>query len=47
MDFKGVSGILNKYGAEITDAIQNKLRQDKTHASGRTYNSVDYNVRNN
>ena len=47
MDFKGVSDILNKYGAEITDAIQNKLRQDKTHASGRTYNSVDYNVRNN
>ena len=44
MDFKGVSAILNKYGEEITNAIQSKLKQDNTDASGRTYNSVDYDV---
>mgnify|MGYP001141677486 CR=1 FL=1 len=47
MDFKGVSAILNKYGEQITDSIQAKLRQDKTYASGKTYNSVDYKVKNN
>lgn len=44
MDFKGVSKILDKYGEQITSAIQQKLRQDDTYASGKTYNSVDYDV---
>ena len=44
MDFKGVSKILNKYGEQITSAIQQKLRQDDTYASGKTYNSIDYDV---
>ena len=44
MDFKGVSEILNKYGEQITSAIQQKLKQDGTDASGKTYNSVDYDV---
>jgi hypothetical protein len=44
MDFKGVSKILNKYGEQITSAIQQKLREDDTYASGKTYNSVDYDV---
>ena len=47
MDFKGVSAILNKYGNEITTAIQSRLRQDDTYASGKTYNSVDYKVNGN
>ena len=47
MDFKGVSAILNKYGEEITNAIQTRLRQDDTYASGRTYTSVDYDVDGN
>ena len=44
MDFKGVSAILNKYGEQIANAIQLKLKQDDTDASGRTYASVDYKV---
>ena len=47
MDFKGVSAILNKYGEQITNAIQTRLRQDDTYASGRTYTSVDYDVDGN
>lgn len=47
MDFKGVSNILKKYGEQITNALQQKLKQDKTDASGRTYTSIDYNVDGN
>lgn len=46
MDFKGVSEILNKYGEQITSAIQQKLKQDGTDASGDSYNSVSYKVVN-
>ena len=44
MDFKGVVRVLNKYGEQITDSIQAKLKEDKNYASGETYNSVDYDV---
>lgn len=44
MEFKGVVSVLNKYGRRITDTIQNKLKSDRTFATGKTYNSVDYEV---
>ena len=47
MDFKGVSKILSKYGEQITSSIQQRLREDNTYASGKTYNSVDYDINNN
>ena len=47
MDFKGVSKILDKYGEQITSAIQQRLREDDTYATGKTYNSVDYDINNN
>jgi hypothetical protein len=44
MDFKGVSTVLEKYGSQITESIKTRLKQDGNYATGKTYNSVDYDV---
>ena len=46
MDFRGVSNILEKYGRQITESIQTRLKQDGTYATGESYNSVKYDVTN-
>ena len=45
MDFRGISNILERYGRQITESIQTRLKQDGTYATGRSSSSVAYEVK--